>query len=400
MELGLSIFILTIPLLLTIAQSILFEIQSGQTRCIYDEFKINSMIVAEYSVVNPNKGHPLPEYHKIDVMLFSEKENRYHNVKSVESGHFALQVVEEGKHMLCFLTIDHEPMVNTTVELNWRSAVTTKGWHNVAKKDSVDTMELELKKMEETVTLIHDEMFYLRKREEEMKELTKYTNSVMDRLELAQHSTMELGIAVFILTLPFLSTIAHSIRFEVESGHVKCIGEDIRINSMTVGHYSIVNPNEGHPLPEHHKMTVRLYSATGNRLHFAEVVESGEFAFHVTEDGDHMACFSAIEHQPAVNISVDFNWRSGVTAKGWSNVAKKGSVDAMQLELRKMEDMVASINEQMMYLRKRGQIMQGLNRKTNSQLGLFSLVSLFLCLSVAGLQRWHLKTFFEKKKII
>lgn len=44
--------------------------------------------------------------------------------------------------------------------------------------------------------------------------------------------------------------------------------------------------------------------------------------------------------------------------------------------------------------------MEELNRKTNTKLGSFSLVSLFMCLSVAGLQLWHLKTFFEKRKII
>ncbi|CAH1414212.1 unnamed protein product [Lactuca virosa] len=213
-------------------------------------------------------------------------------------------------------------------------------------------------------------------------------------------STMELGLAIFILALAFLSTIAHSIRFELESGHTKCIGEDIKINSMTVGQYSIVNPNEGHPLPEHHKITVRLFSGSGNRQHYAEAVESGEFALRVVEDGDHLVCFSAIDHQPAVNISVEFNWGSGVAAKGWSNVAKKGSVDAMQLELKKIEDMVAGIHEEMLYLRKREREMEKLNRKTNTKLGSFSLVSLFMCLSVAGLQLWHLKTFFEKKKII
>jgi len=44
--------------------------------------------------------------------------------------------------------------------------------------------------------------------------------------------------------------------------------------------------------------------------------------------------------------------------------------------------------------------MQELNRTTNSRMGWLSFLSLFVCLSVAGLQLWHLKTFFEKKKLI
>ncbi|MFS7995107.1 hypothetical protein Hanom_Chr12g01114151 [Helianthus anomalus] len=44
----------------------------------------------------------------------------------------------------------------------------------------------------------------------------------------------------FIAIIGILSTLAHSIRFEIESGHTKCIAEDIKSNSMIVGHYSIV----------------------------------------------------------------------------------------------------------------------------------------------------------------
>jgi len=44
--------------------------------------------------------------------------------------------------------------------------------------------------------------------------------------------------------------------------------------------------------------------------------------------------------------------------------------------------------------------MQELNGSTNSKMAWFSFGSLVVCLSVAGLQFWHLKTFFEKKKLI
>lgn len=44
--------------------------------------------------------------------------------------------------------------------------------------------------------------------------------------------------------------------------------------------------------------------------------------------------------------------------------------------------------------------MQVLNRATNTKMATFSFLSIFVCLSVAGLQLWHLKTFFERKKLI
>ncbi|KAI7750093.1 hypothetical protein M8C21_007014 [Ambrosia artemisiifolia] len=203
-----------------------------------------------------------------------------------------------------------------------------------------------------------------------------------------------------VLIICFLSTITQSVRFEIESGRTKCISEDIKSNSMTVGHYSVVNPDEAHPLPESHKVTLRVTSVYGNSYHYADLVQSGQFSFQAAEGGDYLACFFAVDHHPAIKFSIEFDWRSGVAAKDWSSVAKKGSVDAMQIELKKLEDTITYIHEEMFYLREREQEMQQLNRKTNSRMALLSFLSLFVCLSVAGLQVWHLKSFFEKKKLI
>jgi len=40
-----------------------------------------------------------------------------------------------------------------------------------------------------------------------------------------------------------------------------------------------------------------------------------------------MACFWAAEHQPPVTVTIDFDWKTGVAAKDWGEVAKKGSID-------------------------------------------------------------------------
>jgi hypothetical protein len=51
---------------------------------------------------------------------------------------------------------------------------------------------------------------------------------------------------------------AHSMRFDLGSGTTKCISEDIKSNAMTVGKYGVINPNEGFPVPDTHKITVRV----------------------------------------------------------------------------------------------------------------------------------------------
>lgn len=129
-------------------------------------------------------------------------------------------------------------------------------------------------------------------------------------------------------------------------------------------------------------------------------MESGNFAFTASEAGDYLACFWTPDHKPSFTLTVEFEWRTGIAAKDWTNVAKKGQIDQMELELKKLEDTVTSIHEEMFYLREREVEMQEMNRATNSKMAWFSFLSLVVCLSVAGLQLWHLKTYFERKKLL
>lgn len=70
-----------------------------------------------------------------------------------------------------------------------------------------------------------------------------------------------------------------------------------------------------------------MTSSYGNSHHYSELVESGQFAFAAVEAGDYMACFWAPDHKPQTTLTIDFDWKTGVAAKDWSSVAKKGSVD-------------------------------------------------------------------------
>ena len=72
---------------------------------------------------------------------------------------------------------------------------------------------------------------------------------------------------------------------------------------------------------------MQVSSEHGRSYHSADNVESGQFSFQAVESGDYVACFLAVEHKPATAMTVDFEWKSGIAAKDWTNVAKKGSVD-------------------------------------------------------------------------
>ncbi|KAJ8774988.1 hypothetical protein K2173_019992 [Erythroxylum novogranatense] len=205
-------------------------------------------------------------------------------------------------------------------------------------------------------------------------------------------------VATTLLGLIF--TVAESMRLDLKSGHTRCISEDVKNNAMSVGKYSVVNPNEGSPIPDSHKLSVKVNSPFGSVYHVGQDVDSGNFAFTAAEGGDYTTCFDAKVHKPEVTVSIDFEWKTGVAAKDWSKVAKKGQIELMELELKKLHDTVIAIHEEMFFLREREEEMQNLNRSTNSRMASLSFLSLLVCLSVAGLQLWHLKTYFERKKLL
>ncbi|KAJ3697022.1 hypothetical protein LUZ61_000727 [Rhynchospora tenuis] len=221
---------------------------------------------------------------------------------------------------------------------------------------------------------------------------------------------MEGIVSVLVFALLNLLALhrAGALRFEMESGQTKCITEEIKKNSMSVGKYSVVGLTS-----EDQRITVRVTSPYVNRvgyvghLHYAEEVESGNFAFTAMQQGDFLACFwlSKPYHNPPIRVTIDFEWKSGVSSRDWKFVAKERHIIAMEKELMNMGDMVKSIHEEMVYLRERQdhsveQEMQDLNRKINTRMARLSFLSLTIIASVVVLQLWYLKTFFEKTKIL
>ncbi|KAL0692532.1 hypothetical protein Bca4012_059712 [Brassica carinata] len=191
-----------------------------------------------------------------------------------------------------------------------------------------------------------------------------------------------------------------SMRLDLESGMTKCISDDIKMNYLTVGTYSVVNPNEALHLPDSHKIIVTVGSPKGHTQHQAEKVVSGKFVFTAVEDGDYSTCFIAPVFKPPVKFAVDFEWKSGVEAKDWATIAKRGQINMLEVEVRKLLDVTESIHDEMFLLREREREMQELNRSTNSNMAGLSLFSLLVTFSVAGIQLWHLKSFLERKKLL
>ncbi|KAK2375314.1 transmembrane emp24 domain-containing protein p24delta9 [Trifolium repens] len=158
-------------------------------------------------------------------------------------------------------------------------------------------------------------------------------------------------MSLLVLAIGLFSCV-QSIKFDLPSGPAKCFTEDIKKYSMTFGKYSIVSPNEGHPVHENHTLTVRVTTQGGSSSHHvADHVQSGQFAFVSRVSGDYLTCFWAdASNNPQVTLSVDFEWKTGVAAKETSLIAKKSKIDRMTYEIQLMQETAKSIKEEMSYL--------------------------------------------------
>ncbi|CAJ2648034.1 transmembrane emp24 domain-containing protein p24delta8-like [Trifolium pratense] len=211
---------------------------------------------------------------------------------------------------------------------------------------------------------------------------------------------------LFFLLLLFLGLISvQSMRFDLPYDKAgRCFAEEVRKNTMVVGNYSIVNSNQAHPLPPHHTMTVQVSTNGGkNSIHLAERVQAGQFSFTTYENEDYLICFldtsESDDHQ--VILSIDFEWKTGVSVTlGHPFIAKRSNIDRMVHEVQNLHETVLSIGEEMTYLLRRNEEMTEVNWITDNRMFLLIFVSLFVSFSVTGLQLWHLKRFFQKKKLI
>ncbi|KAG6537334.1 hypothetical protein ZIOFF_002422 [Zingiber officinale] len=141
-------------------------------------------------------------------------------------------------------------------------------------------------------------------------------------------------------------------------------------------------------------------SPYGYTLHEKGQVTTGQFAFTTTEAGNYLACFWIDSSDKGIGASVNLDWKIGIAAKDWNSVAKKENIEGVELELTKLEAAVHAIHDNLLYLRFREAEMRTVSEKTNSRVAWLSILSLGVCISVSILQLWHLKGFFQKKKLI
>ncbi|KAL0335204.1 UNVERIFIED_CONTAM: Transmembrane emp24 domain-containing protein p24delta3 [Sesamum radiatum] len=203
-----------------------------------------------------------------------------------------------------------------------------------------------------------------------------------------------------VLLLVFLCVLqgSEAVWLSLPASGTKCVSEEIQNNVVVLADYVVISDDHIHPIPT---ISAKVTSPYGNTLHNQQNVTHGQFAFTTTEGGNYLACFW-VDGQRTGNaeISVNIDWKTGIAAKDWESVARKEKLEGVEFELRKLEGAVEAIHENLLYLKSREAEMRTVSEKTNARVAWFSIMSLGVCILVSIAQIWHLKRYFQKKKLI
>ncbi|XP_047315099.1 transmembrane emp24 domain-containing protein p24delta3-like [Impatiens glandulifera] len=175
--------------LLPFTQAIWLNLPATGTKCVSEEIQSNVIVLADYVVISEDHTHSSPT---ISVKVTSPYGNNLHHSENVTHGQYAFTTSESGNYLACFwVDGNHQGNGEVSVNLEWRTGIAAKDWETVARKEKIEGVELELRKLEGAVEAIHENLLYLKSREADMRAVSETTNA-----RVAWFSIMSLGVCI------------------------------------------------------------------------------------------------------------------------------------------------------------------------------------------------------------
>eukprot|EP00240_Pyramimonas_obovata_P013911 CAMPEP_0118934100 /NCGR_PEP_ID=MMETSP1169-20130426/13636_1 /TAXON_ID=36882 /ORGANISM="Pyramimonas obovata, Strain CCMP722" /LENGTH=208 /DNA_ID=CAMNT_0006876965 /DNA_START=88 /DNA_END=714 /DNA_ORIENTATION=- len=173
----------------------------------------------------------------------------------------------------------------------------------------------------------------------------------------------------------------------------KCMLEEMNENVLVLLDYSSVDGT---------KISAKLEDPQGQVFWTLDGAVTGHYGFTTEKAGDYKICFTKSEPGTGEETThkVKLDWKTGVAATDWDNIAKRDKVDAMAMSLRELEAEIKEIHEGMLFFRKREEEMRDINESTNSRVAWLSVLSLGICVGMSVWQLVYLKKFFMRKKLL
>ncbi|ETW07128.1 hypothetical protein H310_01760 [Aphanomyces invadans] len=203
--------------------------------------------------------------------------------------------------------------------------------------------------------------------------------------------------AAVLLVLCMLIGSVQGVQFDIPTRVEKCLSDEVAQDSFVLIQYDVLGNAQGRT-----GVSVMIQDPLGKYIKEDSDVDvsSGDlhkFSFNAGTAGSFSTCFF---NSNEYNVRVSLDFKHGVEAKDYSEIAKREHLMPVEKELRKLEDTVDEIHREMLYMREREAAMRDTNESTNARVLWFSSFSIFVLLAMGLWQVIYLKKFFKSKKLI
>ncbi|EAQ92394.1 hypothetical protein CHGG_00629 [Chaetomium globosum CBS 148.51] len=207
-----------------------------------------------------------------------------------------------------------------------------------------------------------------------------------------------------VLLLLAVGSNALKLDIQAGSGHDKTSRRCIRnfvAKDMLVVVTAIVDGWRGDGM----QLNMHISDSTGNEYGKPkDIAGEQRTVFTSHADAPFDVCFENIltgsryvEH-PYRHIELDID--IGADAKDWSAIQATEKLKPVETELRRIEEMVAEVVNEMEYLRSREQTLRDTNESTNTRVKWFGFGTTFLLIGLWAWQIMYLRAYFRSKHLI
>ncbi|RYO97722.1 hypothetical protein DL765_011099 [Monosporascus sp. GIB2] len=203
----------------------------------------------------------------------------------------------------------------------------------------------------------------------------------------------------YICGILLLVTSINALKFELASdGRQRCIRNFVARDTLVVV-TAIVSGHKG----DGQTVNMLIRDAVGNEYgRPKDVAGETRVVFTSHADAAFDVCFENLltggRGNPYRHIELDVD--IGADAKDWSAIQATEKLKPVEMEMRRIEEMIGEIVGEMDYLRQREQKLRDTNESTNTRVKWFGISTTLLLIALWGWQIMYLRAYFRSKHLI
>ncbi|EGG21805.1 emp24/gp25L/p24 family protein [Cavenderia fasciculata] len=216
-------------------------------------------------------------------------------------------------------------------------------------------------------------------------------------------------IALLVVALISLGCVS-SFMFEVRPAEEKCMIEEFRKDTLVSGKFEVsdrLSKNVDYPTElVMANMQLRFYirDPTQQLLFDNHDAKNGPFAFTAQDGGEYYFCFTD-NYKPHASVmplsrTVSLEIKTGADANDYTDLMNKGHLKLSEVELKKIEDSVDKIKEEVLYMKTREETMRNTNESTNARVAWLAVFCIIVLIGTGAFQINYLKRYFKQRKLI